>query len=188
MFLRIKPISDQDLRAIGKVDDSTIEVYTQSRSGMAKEKYEMKGDRYYFDHIFDERTDQETVFMKTAYPLVKAFFDGVNCLFLAYGVTNAGKTYTIFGEPRNHGIVPRTLSTSFLFLRNKQELGDFCLKVSYVEVYNDNVYDLLATDQKGMKEKLQVVEQNGAVHVKGMLDLGSDYQYDSAKNYGYLGN
>lgn len=161
VYLRLKPLQEKETRSIEKVDDNAVQVLLQRQSLL---KLNDKGDRYYFDYVFDESTDQTTIFNKSAFPLVKSFFEGTSCLLFAYGVTNAGKTFTILGDPKNPGIIPKTLSYSFNLL-SKLEIGHL-LKVTYVEVYNDNVYDLLSTDQKN-KEKLQLIDQNGLIVVKG---------------------
>jgi hypothetical protein len=117
----MKPLSSNDIRAISKVDDNTVEVTTQSRVSVAKERYEPKGDKYYFDHVFDENIDQNTIFKKTTLPLVESFFEGTSCLVFSYGVTNAGKTYTVLGSPQNPGIIPKTLSVAFSMLKTLNE-------------------------------------------------------------------
>lgn len=160
VYLRLKPLLEKEQRSIEKVDDNAVQVLLQRQSLL---KMNDKGDRYYFDYVFDETTDQNTIFNKSAFPLVKSFFEGQSCLLFAYGVTNAGKTFTILGDPKNPGIIPKTLSYSFNLL-NKLEQGHI-LKVTYVEVYNDNVYDLLTEENK--KEKLQLIDQNGLIIVKG---------------------
>jgi hypothetical protein len=121
VYLRMKPLSSNDIRAISKVDDNTVEVTTQSRVSVAKERYEPKGDKYYFDHVFDENIDQNTIFKKTTLPLVESFFEGTSCLVFSYGVTNAGKTYTVLGSPQNPGIIPKTLSVAFSMLKTLNE-------------------------------------------------------------------
>eukprot|EP01080_Neovahlkampfia_damariscottae_P000945 gene945-9852_t len=168
VYLRLKPLDSNEMRAISKHDDNTAEIVTQARVGVGKERYEPKGDKYYFDHVFDESIDQNTIFKKTTLPLLTSFFEGISGLVFSYGVTNAGKTYTVLGSPTNPGIIPKTLSVAFSMLKtlNETEELKYHLEVTYVEVYNDNVYDLLV-DQKSIKEKLPLVDQNGSIIVKG---------------------
>lgn len=66
-----------------------------------------------FGSVFDESVGQAQLFRDTTAPLVEALFQGTNGLVFAYGTSNAGKTYTIQGEPAEPGILPRSLDVIF---------------------------------------------------------------------------
>jgi kinesin family member 20 len=66
-----------------------------------------------FSQVFGADAGQERLFRETTAPLVAALFEGTNGLVFAYGTSNAGKTYTIQGEPAEPGILPRSLDVIF---------------------------------------------------------------------------
>lgn len=98
-------------------------------------------------------------------------------LIFAYGPTNSGKTFTIQGgKDESAGILPRALATLFESLAASEQSGsDWTVWVTYMEIYNENVYDLL--DQPPDKSKNEVRKQcklkehNGQIHVKGLREL-----------------
>ena len=110
---------------------------------------------FYFDHIFDPSTKQEQVFEGVAKDVVDSCFDGYNGTIFAYGQTGSGKTYTITGGTERYvdrGLIPRTLSYIFKEMQSrtnasyKVSLSILCsqqIQVSYLEIYNDQGYDLL---------------------------------------------
>ena len=76
-----------------------------------------------------------------------------NATVLAYGQTGSGKTYTMgtacnakeFMAPEPNGVVPRTLMVLFSYIQAASQAYDITLKAQYVEIYNENVCDLLAS-------------------------------------------
>ena len=90
-------------------------------------------------------TRQESVFEKIAKDVVESCFEGYNGTIFAYGQTSSGKTFTITGGAERYadrGIIPRALSYIFGAI-NKNTTHQYSVNVSYLEVYNDNGYDLL---------------------------------------------
>eukprot|EP00730_Choanoeca_flexa_P000715 TRINITY_DN10309_c0_g1_i1.p1 TRINITY_DN10309_c0_g1~~TRINITY_DN10309_c0_g1_i1.p1 ORF type:complete len:916 (+),score=292.94 TRINITY_DN10309_c0_g1_i1:36-2750(+) len=107
-----------------------------------------------FDHShwsFDERedvpfADQTTVFTDIGQEIVDHAFDGYNSCTFAYGQTGAGKSYSMMGgeDGEQRGVIPRLCEA--LFERMEQEKSDdrtFNVEVSYLEIYNEKVRDLL---------------------------------------------
>lgn len=76
--------------------------------------------------------------------IVYSALDGYNGTILAYGQTGSGKTYTITGGEHyaDRGIIPRVLSTIFEEFEKRPNMRYSCY-ISYLEIYNENVYDLL---------------------------------------------
>eukprot|EP00698_Gefionella_okellyi_P006160 TRINITY_DN15598_c0_g1_i1.p1 TRINITY_DN15598_c0_g1~~TRINITY_DN15598_c0_g1_i1.p1 ORF type:complete len:1134 (+),score=325.00 TRINITY_DN15598_c0_g1_i1:36-3404(+) len=94
--------------------------------------------RYKFSKVFDPTTSQTNVFDSTAKQLVNELFEGKNGLFFAHGITNSGKTYTIQGTPENPGVLPRALDAIFDMMTIAHSV-----QVSFMEIYNEFIYDLL---------------------------------------------
>lgn len=113
--------------------------------------------------MFGEDSRQEDLFEHTTAPLLRKFLNGENCVLFAYGMTNAGKTFTVQGANSNPGILPR-LVTAVLDEMNAQGGAPegWDLHVSMLEIYQENIYDLLS---KKRKEKLSIRDANGKVEV-----------------------
>ncbi len=84
------------------------------------------------------------MFDSTSLGLVEDLFRGKDALLFAFGCTNSGKSHTIQGTKHNPGIIPRVLGRLFELAADAE---DCAVDVSFFEVYNDSIYDLLATDK-----------------------------------------
>ena len=97
-----------------------------------------------FDGYFDETSKQNKVYRETTHKILTGFTEGQNGCIFAYGQTGTGKTYTLFGEGKDSstkGITELALEQIFDsdILRENQ-----CkLYFSMIELYNENIYDLL---------------------------------------------
>ncbi|XP_020487128.2 kinesin-like protein KIF13B isoform X1 [Labrus bergylta] len=118
-----------------------------------------------FDHCFwsmdesqkDKFAGQDVVFQCLGESLLDNAFMGYNACIFAYGQTGSGKSYTMMGSAENPGLIPRLCSS--LFSRTVQEVREgesFTVEVSYMEIYNEKVRDLL--DPKGNRQTLRVRE------------------------------
>jgi centromeric protein E len=84
---------------------------------------------------------------------------------LAYGITSSGKTYTILGDNKNFGLLPRSLEEAFNLI---EKYNDLYIQVTYIEVYNEQIIDLLSEQNKNKKNYLQINEkQDGSIIIKG---------------------
>uniref|UniRef100_A0A3P9NV23 Zgc:56231 n=1 Tax=Poecilia reticulata TaxID=8081 RepID=A0A3P9NV23_POERE len=99
------------------------------------------------DQVFGPQTTQGELFEDAVRSQVFDFLEGENALIFSYGVTNAGKTFTIQGTPKHPGILPRVLDA--------QE-RTFALWVAFFEIYNECVYDLLQPSQSKKRSPLRV--------------------------------
>ena len=97
---------------------------------------------YAFDFAFDKYTTQKTVFENSTKFLLEGVVNGFNSTVFAYGATGAGKTYTMLGNDNNPGIMPMTLMELFNQV-NKYNDREYKLKLWYLEIYNENIRDLL---------------------------------------------
>jgi len=98
-----------------------------------------------FDDVL-YNTSQEGVYEVAAADVVEKVLQGYNGTVMAYGQTGAGKTYTIVGENGSYdtrGIIPRAAQHIFREIEARQEMS-FKASVSYVEIYNEHLFDLLA--------------------------------------------
>ncbi|XP_046389845.1 kinesin-like protein KIF23 [Ischnura elegans] len=121
VFCRIKPI-DNGVKCIKVVDTKTILVtHPELLSiGQCPAPANCKEIQYEFRQVFDEKCSQKDVFDRVAFPLVRGLINGCNGLLFTYGVTGSGKTFTMNGNPRDGGILPRTLDVLFNSIANVQ--------------------------------------------------------------------
>ncbi|XP_014668542.1 PREDICTED: kinesin-like protein KIF20B isoform X2 [Priapulus caudatus] len=129
VFLRIRPFTENELRQkesqnILKVDNSNVLSVNAPKDSVTYKNYQHGGGRmtykFTFSKIFGPECSQKTLFDEAMGGIVKDTVDGQNCLLFTYGVTNAGKTYTIQGNQSDEGILPRSLDVIFNSVVDKQ--------------------------------------------------------------------
>jgi kinesin family protein 6/9 len=142
------------------------------RAGFVNNKREVYEFR--FQGVFDQDSRQEEVFDRVAMPHVRGCLDGYNATIFAYGQTGSGKTFTMSGgeEWGDRGIVPRTFSLIYDELEARSHL-EYNIYVTYVEVYNENAYDLLDARHAELPleswNKIQLYEDlQGNLHLKNL--------------------
>ncbi|XP_049890192.1 kinesin family member 4 [Epinephelus moara] len=115
-----------------------------------------------YDYVFDPNTEQEEVFKTTVTPLLCGLFKGYHATVLAYGQTGSGKTFSMGGtytsaqeNDPSVGVIPRVIRRIFEE-REKRTDCEFCLAVSYLEIYNEDILDLLCASKD--KSSLSVRE------------------------------
>ncbi|XP_037606172.1 centromere-associated protein E isoform X19 [Sebastes umbrosus] len=108
-----------------------------------------------FDRVFtaDETTNQ--LYQDIAKPLVVSSVEGYNGTIFAYGQTSSGKTFTMMGSDRFPGVIPLAVEDIFQTIKNCPK-KEFLLRVSYMEIYNETVSDLLVDSWK--RKPLEVRE------------------------------
>jgi len=106
-------------------------------------KNKSREQQYAFDFAFDKNTTQSEVYENTTKFLLSGILEGFNATVFAYGATGAGKTYTMLGTGDNPGIMVRSLSDLFVIIDKAKEQREFTIKLSYVEIYNESLRDLI---------------------------------------------
>lgn len=99
------------------------------------------------------------MYLDTARPIVESVLEGYNGTILAYGQTGTGKTYTMSGNPdsaQTKGIIPNTFAHIFGHIAKAKDNQKFLVRVSYMEIYNEEVRDLLG---KELNKSLEVKER-----------------------------
>lgn len=110
-----------------------------------------------FDENDSHFASQEQVFAELGRPVIDSSFEGYNGCIFAYGQTGSGKSYTMMGSNNNKGLIPRLCDGIFERIQQLQsDTVHFKVEVSYMEIYNEKVHDLL--DPK--KQNLRVREHN----------------------------
>ncbi|XP_022717521.1 kinesin-like protein KIN-14Q [Durio zibethinus] len=125
-----------------------------------------------FDAVFGPQAEQADVFQDTA-PFATSVLDGYNVCIFAYGQTGTGKTFTMEGTKEARGVNFRTLEELFRIIKERQKLYRYEISVSALEVYNEQIRDLLVTgSQQGMVAKRLEIRQvgEGMHHVPGLVE------------------
>ncbi|XP_061334371.1 LOW QUALITY PROTEIN: kinesin-like protein KIF18B, partial [Pezoporus flaviventris] len=98
---------------------------------------------FVFDRVFGEEATQEEVFQHSTSELLDSVLEGYNCSVFAYGATGAGKTYTMLGSEHSPGIMYLTMVELYQRMEARRQEKSCEVLVSYQEVYNEQIYDLL---------------------------------------------
>lgn len=101
-----------------------------------------------FDYVFGSGGYASSrIFDECVAPLVDALFQGYNGTVLAYGQTGSGKTYTMGtnynGEEQTGGVIPMVMNTIFSRAEAMKESTEFLIRVSFIEIFKEEVFDLL---------------------------------------------
>ncbi|XP_056158283.1 kinesin-like protein KIN-7O isoform X5 [Syzygium oleosum] len=122
--------------------------------------------KFEFDQIFGEDCKTREVYESRTKDIVAAAVRGFNGTVFAYGQTNSGKTHTMRGSVREPGVIP--LSVYDLFDSINKDVGrEFLLRMSYMEIYNEEINDLLAPEHR----KLQIHENlERGIYVAGLRE------------------
>ncbi|RYG55569.1 hypothetical protein EON66_04975, partial [archaeon] len=156
VVVRCRPLSDKEhargLESCVRVEGGTVVV---SDPGHFADNYmrraRLRDREYTFDAAFDGAATQEAVYQATVATLLPGVMSGFNATVFAYGATGSGKTHTTLGTKDAPGIMGRTMTQLYKSIHELQAAGDrfVTVSLSYVEVYNENIRDLLAPDAPG---------------------------------------
>ncbi|XP_062378066.1 kinesin-like protein KIF15 [Sardina pilchardus] len=151
VFVRIRPLTegtglttdgDQNL-CLTVTSDNTIRLHSKPEPRT-----------FTYDHVADMDTTQEAVFSNVAKNIVESCINGYNGTIFAYGQTGSGKTFTMLGPSECdsfsddlRGVIPRSFEYLFFLINREVEksgnLKSFLCKCSFIEIYNEQIYDLL---------------------------------------------
>ncbi|KAM6898800.1 kinesin-like protein KIF22 isoform 1-T2 [Lycodopsis pacificus] len=109
--------------------------------------------KYYFDVFHGEQTTQQEVFLSSVKPILSHVLNGQNSSVFAYGPTGAGKTHTMMGSSDQPGVIPRAVREVFKLVKakdNNNDGWDYSISMSYLEIYNEKVLDLLSPSSQDL--------------------------------------
>ena len=116
-----------------------------------------------FDNVFTEHDDNLGVYDRSVKRLVQGVVDGYHGTVFAYGMTGTGKTYSMLGTPTDPGIIPLALQDVFDLVAADSD-NRYSLRVSYLEIYNERIKDLLnstGSDEAGEEIKIREDAKRG---------------------------
>lgn len=156
VFCRVRPILSADgdvakMRFPDSEESTEIEVRGQDEvSSLGKDT--TKQHPFTFDRVFAPTATNEDVFGEIS-QLIQSALDGFNVCIFAYGQTGSGKTYTMSSED---GMIPRALRQIYTTSKDLADRGwSYTMQGSFVEVYNEELRDLLANDDKARKHEIR---------------------------------
>eukprot|EP00439_Symbiodinium_sp_Y106_P015698 s2218_g2.t1 len=154
--VRLRPFLPNELSKLGTAPVSCVEMKPNGHVVLSDpEKPQLPGREFECTFAFDSSrpksdnySDQRTIYNSVGAEMVMHGTTGFNCCLVAYGQTGTGKTHTVHGDWQSHehrGLLPR-ISEGRLFQRLDQfraEGASWRVRISYIEVYNDRLRDLL---------------------------------------------
>ncbi|KAI1295064.1 hypothetical protein EDD11_008038 [Mortierella claussenii] len=151
--VRMRPFSITELRvADGPMEVWAVQDVEQKSGGGGRirysDEYSMRERRTAVDYGYDHAlsgSDNELIYNRSVKHLVQSAMEGYNGTVFAYGQTSSGKTYTMSGTEKQPGITPRAVEDVFKYIRENSE-REFLLRVSYLEIYNESIRDLLSPE------------------------------------------
>ncbi|KAG0495953.1 hypothetical protein HPP92_000644 [Vanilla planifolia] len=180
VILRCRPLSEEEARMRTPI---VISCNEQRREILAMQNIANKQiDRTFtFDKVFGPASQQKDLFNQSISPIVSEVLEGYNCTIFAYGQTGTGKTYTMEGGgkkakngefPPDAGVIPRSVRQIFEEL--EAQCAEYSMKVTFLELYNEEITDLLAPDESKFsddrsKKPIALMEDGkGGVFVRGL--------------------
>ncbi|KAL0461907.1 UNVERIFIED_CONTAM: Kinesin-like protein KIN-8B [Sesamum latifolium] len=143
-----------------------------------------KERRYTFDYAFGPNCSNWDVYERSIRSTILGVVQGLNATIFAYGSTGSGKTYTMVGTQDDPGLMVLSLNTIFYLIEKDNSSDDFEVTCSYLEVYNEVIYDLLVKssghlelredpDQGIVVAGLRSIKVNSADKILELLNLGN---------------
>ena len=179
----ITSLRSEPPKCITLIDDKTIRLIAPEKDGPhggSRKSVSAVDDKLYsFDKIFPEEAAQEDIY-KSVSSMVKATVRGYNTTIFAYGCTGSGKSFTMTGNGAAPGVIPRAISEIFTIIEETAASESdvfFYVRISYVELYNNNFRNLLefAAKELAAKEK-----DNSSL---GLKDSSESSYYDNATTF-----
>ncbi|KAF5740384.1 kinesin-like protein KIFC3 [Tripterygium wilfordii] len=167
VFCRCRPVNEVEisngLEEVVEFDSSQDNELQIISSDSSKKQFK-------FDHVFKPDDDQDAVFVQTK-PIVTSLLDGYNVCIFAYGQTGTGKTFTMEGTPENRGVNYKTLEELFRISGERNAIIRYELSVSMLEVYNEEIKDLLVENLSKTSTKLEIKQAaDGILEVPGLVE------------------
>ncbi|XP_066259382.1 kinesin-like protein Klp68D [Euwallacea similis] len=164
VIVKCRPLSFKEIEQ----DCKNVVKICSNRGVVEVENLKAKSDNerskiFTYDVVYDEGSAQQTVYDETIRPLVSSVLEGYNGCVFAYGQTGTGKTYTMEGgDGEEVGIIPRAFEQIWAHIARKTGV-EFLVSVRYMEIYMEEIRDLLRIKSKKVHELREQVGQGVVV-------------------------
>ncbi|KAF8529003.1 P-loop containing nucleoside triphosphate hydrolase protein [Hysterangium stoloniferum] len=163
-------VTDKRLLVFDPPDEDTARAFKE-RGFLPPGTKRYKDRRFLFDRVFDMDAQQGDVFEETTKPLLGGLFDGYNATVFAYGATGCGKTHTISGTDSDPGIIYLTMAELFQLIEDKKEDIKVDVSVTFLEIYNEEIRDLLTEPGSCGPKGGLVIREDKSVKVSNLTEL-----------------
>lgn len=173
VVVRCRPLSKGEM-SDGK--KSTVNIDTKrGQIAIKNPKLDEKepAKQFTFDIVYNWNTEQITLYQETASPIVDSCLEGYNGTIFCYGQTGTGKTFTMEGDlsdDKTKGIIPNAFDHVFRAIETSQDDKKFLVRASFLEIYNEEVRDLLSKNSANTKLELKENVDTG-VYVKNLTSF-----------------
>ncbi|XBW34715.1 hypothetical protein QEN19_000282 [Hanseniaspora menglaensis] len=194
-------IPESDFNKKGRYANNKIKEVSLNLSEETGISAQLNSKKYLLDQVFGPDSKQDEIFTHIVEPLFLDFLKGFNCTVLCYGMTSTGKTYTMTGDEKLYngelsseaGIIPRVLFNLFENLNESKtqnktgnENGsfvDYLVKCSFVELYNEDLKDLLSADNTlgNTEKKLKIYDAQSSNNNSVTLQSSSIFGNESRR-------
>mmetsp|Transcript_152822 Transcript_152822/g.284727 ORF Transcript_152822/g.284727 Transcript_152822/m.284727 type:complete len:1275 (+) Transcript_152822:107-3931(+) len=163
--IRLRPLSKEERRACNAMSyvagDPHPSCIRDLQSSQVKE----------YDYVFDSKTSTEQLFEACVGDIVCSHCEGYNGAIFAYGQTSSGKTFTMYGDEGRPGVINLAVDKIFKYIATHPD-RNFVMELAYLEIYNEQVFDLRARSSNNPRTEVQVFEdENGESVFKGLTWL-----------------
>eukprot|EP01116_Phalansterium_solitarium_P017393 TRINITY_DN4272_c0_g1_i1.p1 TRINITY_DN4272_c0_g1~~TRINITY_DN4272_c0_g1_i1.p1 ORF type:complete len:575 (-),score=230.29 TRINITY_DN4272_c0_g1_i1:2003-3727(-) len=163
-------------------DRKSVHLFKPKKESQGVVNNQLENWSYSFDYISQNGT-QEEIYEQAAQEVVEGALEGFNGTIMAYGQTGAGKTFTMTGaidNYRHRGIIPRAIEHIFREVQARSQLA-ITVSVSYLEIYNEQLIDLLLSDTADAPQLKIVEDGKGETHVMGLTQQTVTSEEDAMK-------
>lgn len=147
--VRLRPYMEQqeEKACVRGLDSQSLEIVNW--------RNQLETMQYQFDAFYGDKATQREIYTGSVYPILPHLLVGQNASVFAYGPTGAGKTHTMLGNPNQPGIIPRAVRDLLQMTRGasgkpEEETWSYAITMSYVEIYQEKVMDLLEPKNKDL--------------------------------------
>lgn len=149
--VRVRPTDDEPVWSIGPTHPTIKLKEHRAKTSASPQEFR-------YDHVLTG-SENKPVYNAAARAHVHAAMDGYNAVIFAYGQTASGKTFTLTGNEDEPGIIPQAMKDVFKYIRRTPD-REYLLRCSYLEIYNEQIHDLLSTYGASIPVQLQGVGDN----------------------------
>ena len=172
--IRCRPLNEKEL---AQGNQQVVSINRARHEIMVQRPFQQEDPKQFtFDLVYGADAEQANIYAETASPIIANVLEGYNGTIFAYGQTGTGKTHTmtvVIADEEQRGIMPRSFDGIFSSIESDSDQTQFLVRASYLEIYNEEVRDLLS---KNPKNRLELHEKvDSGVYVK-------DLSYFAAKS------
>ncbi|KAM4712296.1 centromere-associated protein E isoform 3-T3 [Anableps anableps] len=166
--VRVRPVVQREEKAASE-NAQSVQLFWETDKKSVRQIDDGNSSKCFtFDRVFSAEESTSQLYQDIAKPLVVSTVEGYNGTIFAYGQTSSGKTFTMMGCDRNRGVIPLAVDDVFQTIKTFPN-KEFLLRVSYMEIYNETVTDLLVDSWK--RKPLEIREtMNKTVYVADLTE------------------